>query len=55
MRTRPQDVRGGVQSRRPRKLVRTSARKSSLPISSQSLEVVVISDSELESEDDHDH
>lgn len=54
-RTRPQDVRGGVQSRRPRKLVRTSAGKSSPPISGQCLEVVVISDSELESEDDDDH
>ena len=54
-RTRTQDVGGGVQSRRPRKLVRTSAGKSSPSISSQPLEVVVITDSEPESEDDDDH
>jgi hypothetical protein len=51
-RTRAQDVRGGVQSRRHRKLVRTSAGKSSPSTSTQALEVVVISDSEPESEDD---
>jgi hypothetical protein len=51
-RTRAQDERGGVQSRRPRKLVRTSAGKSSPSISGQPVEIVVISDSELESEDD---
>ena len=32
-RTRAQDMGGGVQSQRPRKLVRVSARKSSLSIS----------------------
>jgi hypothetical protein len=45
-------VRGGVQSRRYRKLIRTLAGKSSLSTSTQALEVVVISDSEPESEDD---
>jgi hypothetical protein len=54
-RTRAQEVRGGVQSRRPRKLVQTSAGKSSPSISAQPLEVVVISDSDLESEDGEDH
>ena len=51
-RTGAQNVRSRVQSQRPRKLVRTSARSSSLSISTQALEVVVISDSEPESEDD---
>jgi hypothetical protein len=50
-----QDTRGGVQSQRPRKLVRASAGKSSLSISAQPLELVVISDSEPEPEDDDDH
>ena len=54
-RTRAQDVRSRVQSRRPRKLVRTSAGKPSPSISRQPLEVVVISKSEPESEDDDDH
>jgi hypothetical protein len=53
-RTRAQDMGGGVQSQRPRKLVRASAGKSSLSIS-QPLELVVISDSEPEPEDDDDH
>ncbi|CZR66028.1 uncharacterized protein PAC_15928 [Phialocephala subalpina] len=54
-RTRAQDMGGGVQSQRPRKLVRASAGKSSLSISTQPLELVVISDSESEPEDDNDH
>lgn len=53
-RTRAQDMGGGVQSQRPRKLVRASAGKSSLSISAQPLELVVISDSEPEPEDDDD-
>jgi hypothetical protein len=43
-----------VQSQRPRKLVRASAGKSSLSISAQPLEFVVISDSEPEPEDDNE-
>ena len=54
-RTRAQDMGGGVQSQRPRKLVRASAGKPSLSISAQPLELVVISDSEPEPEDDDDH
>jgi hypothetical protein len=54
-RTRAQDIGRGVQSQRPRKLVRASAGKSSLSISAQPLELVVISDSEPEPEDDDDH
>ncbi|PVH67436.1 hypothetical protein DL98DRAFT_523340 [Cadophora sp. DSE1049] len=50
-----QDTRGGVQSQRPRKLVRASAAKSSPSISAQPLELVVISDSEPEFEDNGDH
>jgi len=46
-RTRAQGVRGGVQGRRPRKLVRTSAGKPSPSISSQPFEVVVISGSSV--------
>ena len=54
-RTRAQDIGGGVQSQRPRKPVRASARKSSLSISAQPLELIVISDSEPELEDNDDH
>jgi hypothetical protein len=54
-RMRAQDMGGGVQSQRPRKLVRASAGKSSLSISAQPLEFVVISDSEPEPEDDSNH
>jgi hypothetical protein len=54
-RTRTQDMGGGVQSQRPRKLVRASARKSSLSIFAQPLELVVISDSEPEPKDDDDY
>ncbi len=54
-RTRAQDMGGGVQSQRPRKLARASAGKSSLSISAQALELVVISDSEPESEDNNEH
>ncbi|KAH9203979.1 hypothetical protein DL95DRAFT_398890 [Leptodontidium sp. 2 PMI_412] len=50
-----QDTRAEVQSQRPRKLVRPSAGKSSLSISAQPLELVVISDSEPEFEDNGDH
>ena len=50
-----QDMGGGVQSQRPRKLARASAGKSSLSISAQALELIVISDSEPESEDNNDH
>lgn len=53
-RGRAQDMGGGVQSQRPRKLVRASARKSSLSISAQPLELVVISDPEPEAEDHDD-
>jgi hypothetical protein len=49
-RTRAQDMGGAVQSQHPRKLVRASAGKSSLSISAQPLELVVISDSEPEPE-----
>ena len=44
-----------MQSQRLRKLVRTSAGKSSPSISGQPLEVVVLSDSEPESEHDDNH
>jgi hypothetical protein len=44
-----------VQSQRPRKLARASVGKSSLSISAQPLELVVISDSKLEPEDNDDH
>jgi hypothetical protein len=54
-RTRAQDMGGGVQSQRCRKLARVSAGKSSLSISAQALELVVISDSEPESEDNNEH
>jgi len=54
-RTRVQDMGGGVQSQRPRKLARASAGKSSLSISAQPLELVVISDSEPEPKDNDDH
>jgi hypothetical protein len=50
-----QDMRDGVQSQHSRKLVRASAGKSSLSISAQPLELVVISDSEPEFEDNGDH
>ncbi|KAH7379008.1 hypothetical protein BKA64DRAFT_687098 [Cadophora sp. MPI-SDFR-AT-0126] len=50
-----QDTRGGVQSQRPRKLVRGSAGQSSLSISAQPPQLVVISDSEPEFEDTGDH
>ena len=50
-----QDTRGGVQKRRPRKLFRASTGKSSLSISAQPLQLVVISDTEPELEDDSDH
>ena len=50
-----QDMRDGVQSQHPRKRVRASAGKSSLSISAQPLELVVISDSEPEFEDNGDH
>jgi hypothetical protein len=49
------DTGGGVQSQRPRKLVRASAGKPSLSISTQPLELVVISDSEPEPEDNDDY
>ncbi|CZR68384.1 uncharacterized protein PAC_18283 [Phialocephala subalpina] len=54
-RTRAQDMGGGVQSQRPRKLARASAGKSSLPTSAQPSELVVISDSEPEPEGDEGH
>jgi hypothetical protein len=54
-RTRAQDMGGGVQSQRPRKLVRVSPGKSSLSISAQPLDLVAISDSELEPENNDDH
>ena len=50
-----QDTRGGVQNQRPRKLFRASTGKSSLSISAQPLQVVVISDTEPELEDNSNH
>ena len=44
-----------MQSQRPRKLVPASAGKLSLSISAQPLELVVISDSEVEPEDNDDY
>jgi hypothetical protein len=54
-RKRAWDMGGGVQNQRPRKLVRASAEKSSLSISAQPLDLVAISDSELEPENNDDH
>lgn len=54
-RTRAQDIRGKVRGQRSRKLVRASIGKSSVSISAQPLELVVISDSEPEPEGDDDH
>ena len=49
------DTRGGVQSQRPRKLVRASAGSSSLTVSAQAPKLIVISDSEPEFADNGDH
>ncbi|KIN03078.1 hypothetical protein OIDMADRAFT_27538 [Oidiodendron maius Zn] len=54
-RTQAQDMGGGVQSQRPRKLARAPARKSSLSISAQPLAIVIISDSEPEPEGNDGH
>lgn len=54
-RTQAQDMGGGVQSQRPRKLARAPAGKSSLSISAQPLAIVIISDSEPEPEGNDGH